>query len=239
MFDSVRDLFDSETLNATDAAIAAEGYYTIDQVRQYLESNVKGEYTYVETDDLVWLDLHVNYDIFLVKDYVYSREELEETYPFEAFATTPEQVFVRQALIRTDIPGAEPDFEHQDIVNGELSVDTETVRDKIRRQRNRAHLAEECVKRVARMKVLVGKDDWKNFKLMRRFVSGAQKFLAIEGSFEQAARVLPLLLMALAQEPSRTYASSAPTNAYAPPDYSEPVIELLDEKKYYVPELEL
>jgi hypothetical protein len=225
MFDSVRDLFDAGTLAATDAAIAVEGYYTIDQVRQYLESNVKGEYTYVDTDDLVWLDLHINYDIFLVKDYAYSREELEETYPFEAFATTPEQVFVRQALVRTDAPDAEPDLEHQDIDvgAGDAGIDAETVKDKIRRQRNRAHLSDECTKRVARMQVLVGKDDWKNFKLMKRFVRGAQKFLALEGfSFTQAARALPLLLMAPADK-------DAPKGA----------VELLDEKNYYVPELEL
>ena len=127
---------------------------------------------------------------------------------------------MRQALIRTDIPGVDPDFEHQDIINGELSVDTETVRDKIRRQRNRAYLPEECVKRVARMQVLVGKDDWKNFKLMRRFVSGAQKFLAIEGSFEQAARRC---------RPSHGAGTTDPS-ASVYPDYSEPVIELLDEK---------
>lgn len=244
MFDSVRDLFDAETLAATDAAISAEGYYTIDQVRQYLESNVKGEYTYVDTDDLVWLDLHVDYDIFLVKDYAYSREELEETYPFDAFATTPEKVFVRQALIRTDssLPGADPDLEHQDIgdggEDGGSRVDVETVKDKIRRQRNRAHLPEACTKRVARMQVLVGKDDWKNFKLMKRFVRGAQKFLALEGfSFAQAARALPLLLMAPTnpQEP-RTVAASE--------NGKSPVVELVDddgrpEKNYYVPELEL
>ena len=186
--ETTRELLGEEDLSIVNKYVENHGYMTIGQVREHFAQNTKDDYRGIESDDLMWIDLHIDYPIFITKDYIYNKDELTRTFPFDEFNTSPEKVFIRQQVVRYS--GTE-DFWHQDITN----TDFTKVTDIIRKERCSSHAAAEVSVETALSKVYIGREEWKTFKLMKRLVSGMQNFLAIEGfSFRDASKALPLLM---------------------------------------------
>lgn len=193
MLDSTVDLLEEEDRAILEKTLSNKGYMSIQSVREAIFTDYKSDLEKIDDDVLLWIDTHINYPLFITKDYIYTREELLSKFPFESFATEPEQVFVQQKFVMSytklgSIVVGEPSYHDIDDEN------VDSVKDQILSENRRNHKTENCERKEAKSNIYIGKDDWKNFKLMKRLVKGMQKFLAIEGDFMQATRATALLL---------------------------------------------
>lgn len=80
-----------------DKMIAENGYMNIDDVRMYFDTQ-RIDVTQTDPTDIVFIDSHTNFKIFIVDENIYTREELYEHYAFFEFKTQPEAFFEQRIV---------------------------------------------------------------------------------------------------------------------------------------------
>lgn len=89
-------LTESEKISR-DKMIAENGYMDIDDVRMYFETQ-HIDVMRADPTDIIYIDSHTNYKIFIVDENIYTREELYEHYAFFEFKTQPEAFFEQRIV---------------------------------------------------------------------------------------------------------------------------------------------
>jgi hypothetical protein len=83
-----------------DEYIEKNGYNDINKVKDIIKSNhvICNNYTFLDIDDIITIDLYINYPIFVTETEVYTKEELVDRYNFHLFEIEPEFVFDQQII---------------------------------------------------------------------------------------------------------------------------------------------
>lgn len=196
-------------LEQLKAAIAEHGFLTIEQVRELVRQNTvketqeaRGETYAIDPELMVQIDTRTNFRIFIAGDNVYTREELFDHFPFEAFRTEPENVFIQQEVgVFPPKKWADPDkgagvgeYEYvaRDLGDGEEFV---MIEDLVGRAARTNYNSQRAPIRVVKTKVFLGKGKWDDFKAMQRFVGSFATFVAplVLAGGEASAKALSYL----------------------------------------------
>jgi hypothetical protein len=97
-------LLNSKSKLERDKYIKEHGYMNIDDVRQYFDIECK-DVNHTDPDDIVYLDTHINYKIFIVDENIYTREELYKNFAFHELKTQPEAYFEMRIVGEFNIDG--------------------------------------------------------------------------------------------------------------------------------------
>jgi len=209
--DYSRSLMGPKDLALLKADIEDHGFMTIDNVRELIIQNTvkesqeaRGETYAVDPELMMLIDTRTNFRVFIAGDNVYTREELLEHYPFDAFHTTPEDVFAQQEI------GVFPPKKYADpaataakgedayeYVARDLGDDEEfiMIEDLVGRAARKNYKMKRSPVRVVKTKVFLAKDKWDDFTTMKRFVKSFTTFvtpLMLEGG-DSSAKALTYL----------------------------------------------
>jgi hypothetical protein len=191
------------------ADIEEYGFMSIEQVRELVRQNTvketqeaRGETYAIDPEMMMQVDTRTNFRIFITGDNVYTREELFDHFPFEAFRTQPENVFVQQEVgVFPPKKWADPDKargeDAYEYVARDLGDDEEfiMIEDLVGRAARKNYKMKRAPVRIVKTKVFLGKDKWEDFKTMKRFVKSFKTFvtpLMLEGG-DSSARALTYL----------------------------------------------
>ena len=105
---------------------------------------------------------------------MYTREELYESFPFHEFGMQPEAVFMPQEIgvfpPRATSFTEELEYVVRDV--GDDSVDFVTIEDLVGRVARKNYTARRAPLRVVKTKIFVGKEQWRDFKLLQQVFRG-------------------------------------------------------------------
>lgn len=204
-----RALMSPGDLALVKADIDRHGFLTIEQVRELVKQNTvketqeaRGETYAIDPEMMMQIDTRTNFRIFITGDNVYTREELFDHFPFEAFRTAPEDVFVQQEVgVFPPKKWADPDKtageDAYEYVARDLGDDEEfiMIEDLVGRAARKNYKIKRAPVRIVKTKVFLGKDKWEDFMTMKRFVKSFKTFvppLMLEGG-DSSARALAYL----------------------------------------------
>jgi|694.fasta_scaffold06280_22 hypothetical protein len=99
--------------NAIDD-VSRNGYMTLESIEKYMKNNInKSEFEYEEMQisakEFIFIDMRVNYNLFMIGNTFYTYETLNLLHPFEQFGKKPEDILTRQNIVlaetkyRTDL----------------------------------------------------------------------------------------------------------------------------------------
>jgi hypothetical protein len=200
-----RSLLSKQQLIELKKDVGNNGYMTIEQVRDFFKLNVakesqesRGELYVLDPEMMLLVDTRTNYRIFVSGDNVYTRQELMDNFPFKAFKTTPERVFVQQEVgvfppKKYAVSKNKNEYIARDVGDPEEFI---MIEDMVGKAVYKNYTLRRAPLRVVKTKVFLGREDWDDFKMMRRFVTSFQKFVAPQAlggptTFEMATRALP------------------------------------------------
>lgn len=199
-----RSLLTKAERRKLDEEIKKEGYWPIEKVRDTIRSNsIKSSLSaqgadihHVDPELMMLIDLRVDYPVFITCDNVYTREELLEHYPFQAFKKDPEEVFVQQKIgvfppKKHAMNGAITEYVAHDVT----SADEEfiMIEDMVGRAARRNYTDRRAPLRIVKTKIYLAKDDWNDFQFASSFVRSFVKYIPIKGAagtFDDAVKAL-------------------------------------------------
>lgn len=192
--DYSRSLMSPHDLALLKADIEGNGFMTIEGVRELIAANsaketqeARGEIYAVDPELLMMVDTRTDFRVFIAGDNVYTREELFEHYPFEAFRTTPEDVFVQQEigvfppkLYADPVAAATEGEAAYEYVARDLGDEEEfiMIEDLVGRAARKNYKMRRAPVRVAKTKVFLAKEKWDDFVAMGRFAKSYATFVA-------------------------------------------------------------
>lgn len=184
------DLLHPDEQKSIRAQIKKSGYMKIQDVKNLIFSNQFkiDDITDVDPEFLLIIDAYINYPIFITNNQIFTREDLIEKFPFKEFNTEPEKIF-RQQEVGVYVHNKQLEYDIRDISDKPFF----SIEDFVKSHAKKGHTPNpQATKKVA-TKIYIGKDEWEDFCLMKRFVRGFQNLIPIEGgaSFEQAVKALP------------------------------------------------
>ena len=106
----------------TDVEI--NGYMTLESINKYIKNNtLKSEFEFngiqISATEFIYIDMRINYNLFMIKNTFYTYETLAKLHPFEQFGKIPEDILTQQVAVlmnskyRTEVGiqdiNAEPD----------------------------------------------------------------------------------------------------------------------------------
>jgi hypothetical protein len=138
-------LLSQSDLDNLTKEISDNGYATINDLRQIMQTNLPHDldFTAADVDIICLFDLRTNYKVFITEHEIMTREELIEKYNLNKFKLEPEQLFNLQKI---DIN--EYDY---NIFDEECEKDKKT-------------------NKLYSTKIYIGKEKWKDFIIMFRFM---------------------------------------------------------------------
>jgi hypothetical protein len=74
------------------------GFMSIETVRKHFKSNLSKESSTPDPEFMIYIDTRINYQIFIVNDTIYTRDELYDNYAFAEACAEPEDFFDRQVI---------------------------------------------------------------------------------------------------------------------------------------------
>ena len=193
MYDSVleekeysRALMSPADLVKLKEDIAKQGFMTIEKVRELVWQNTikesqeaRGETYAIDPEIMMLIDTRINFRVFITGDNVYTREDLFTHYPFEAFCTTPEEVFVQQEI--GVFPSKDPrrDNKAHEFIARAVGGNEEftTIEDLVGCASRKNYKTKRAPIRIVKTKIFLGKDRWEEFATMKRFVQSFQTFV--------------------------------------------------------------
>jgi len=111
--DAVRDIISKYTgivpekiINKAISDIELNGFMTLEKINKYIKDNThKSEFEFDENQisatDFIYIDMRINYNLFMIGNTFYTYETLNELHPFEQFGKQPEDILTRQAAVIT------------------------------------------------------------------------------------------------------------------------------------------
>lgn len=78
--------------------LMTNGYYTIKYIKEIIRTECVGDYTTIDVDNIISIDLNISIPIFILEDDVLYLDELIEKYKLKQFKISPEQIFNRQSI---------------------------------------------------------------------------------------------------------------------------------------------
>jgi len=185
------DLLELDFRESLDEVLK-DGYMTIEQVRNLFATNTPkrsfssyGELICPDADLLAHIDSGINYPIFITEDYIFTRSELMDRFPFEIIGKFPEDVFSRQELGKFEYCNGneEPIYE---IVSRDMNCssgfmfnnDTSTPREIL----------------VVKTNIYIGRESWKDFQFLNRFVRMSKNLLISDENSSFSSAFNKLLL---------------------------------------------
>jgi hypothetical protein len=177
----------SEELARTDEYLDQNGFLTIEQVRELLRREtiketleMRGEPCAIEAEIMVFVDTRIDFQVFVTSENVYTREELEEHFPFRELRTTPEEVFSRQVVGAFPSRGGEGAYEYaacdEDNEDGFLAYTQEHRHNSSTRGWGGPNTKRVPVE-IAKTKIYIGKSRWTDFLAMKQFIRSFQTFV--------------------------------------------------------------
>jgi hypothetical protein len=87
--------------------VNSNGYMTIEQINKYIKNNThKSEFEFdenqVSATEFIYIDMRINYNLFVVGNTFHTYETLNELHPFEQFGKKPEDILTRQVAVVTE-----------------------------------------------------------------------------------------------------------------------------------------
>lgn len=94
-------LLSDEDRKIVEDSIKNNGYYTIETIKDQIlkVNNIYSDYTHIDVDLIITIDLYINYPIFLTESGIYTKDTMMNTYYMKDFDTTPEVIFNRLYVI--------------------------------------------------------------------------------------------------------------------------------------------
>jgi hypothetical protein len=186
------------------AQVKTETFLSAVDIRRVLEQNTNSRLTpegvFVLDADLIFdIDIRTNQPMFILPDNtVHTREELIETYPFDLFKTTPEEIFAQQELgvfpVRTtslDTSGKE--YLVRDLGKGD--GDFIMFEDLIGRYARENYEDRRPIEKTVKTKVFLARDGWEDFLFTTKQVRATRRVLgrALQRSEGQGGALLALM----------------------------------------------
>ena len=81
------------------------GYMTVESINKYIKNNThKSEFEFgdglqLSVPDFIYIDMRVNYNLFIVKNTFHTHETLIQLHPFEQFGKIPEDILTQQVIV--------------------------------------------------------------------------------------------------------------------------------------------
>jgi hypothetical protein len=194
-----RSLYPEAERRVVDAEIEADGYITIERVREIVTENApKGsvEQAGLDPELLRMVDAYTDYKVFVAGDNIYTREELYAHYPFHELGVKPEDVFAQQeiAVFPPRQHALQDDLEYIARDADDESIELVALEDMVGAAARRGYQLRRPPLRIVKTKVYVGKQRWDDFLLMQRFIRGAVRVAAAQ--LAGGGAVTPLVALA-------------------------------------------
>ena len=98
------DFVPDKMIKAAIADVACNGYMTLKSINKYMKNNTsKSEFEFdemqISAKDFIYIDMRVNYNLFIIGNTFYTYETLTELHPFEQFGKNPEDILTRQNIV--------------------------------------------------------------------------------------------------------------------------------------------
>jgi hypothetical protein len=148
-------------INKAIAYIEENGYMTLESINEYIKNNThKTEFEFYETQisamDYIYIDMRINYNLFMIKNTFYTSDTLLELHPFEQFGKQPEEILTQQAAVAT-----------------ESKYRTEIGMQNINAAANNIY---KIIKSIP-MKIYIADTEWDDFMHIVKFSNGIQQFV--------------------------------------------------------------
>ena len=137
---------------------------TVEEVRSFIKSNSSkqnDDSSFIDPENFHKVNSCINFNIFIVDDMIYTREELFKLYPLEKLQSTPEQLFNQQDIfVIEEKGGGEPDYYLRD------SDDTSEFRS-VRGLK---------ATKTIRSRIYIAKEKWKSLEFLKNFTASMMTF---------------------------------------------------------------
>lgn len=86
----------------TDVKI--NGYMTLESINEYIKNNtLKSEFEFngvqISATEFIYIDMRINYNLFMIKNTFYTYDTLAKLHPFEQFKKIPEDILTQQVAV--------------------------------------------------------------------------------------------------------------------------------------------
>ena len=149
----------------------------IEAAREMVKQNqVKGtSAASIDPEAMVWLDVRLKFPVFITKDNMYTREELLQSFSFNE-RVSPEKVFTQQEIGVFKTSRGDTEYVSRDIGDADGFAVAESL---VRMATNKNKPTAPPIKpiQIVKTKIYLGRQSWKDFKLISRVARGVEKFL--------------------------------------------------------------
>jgi hypothetical protein len=184
--DNIREFLTPEEIEE----IESEEPLTIEQARDFITQNSikETEITDIILDPEIVLTIEprVDFNIFITKDHIYTREELYKNYAFAEFGMTPEVVFTQQEIGMFE----NDEYAIRDVGKSEFIV----LSDMLNTSHRGASSGSTPIK-IAKTKFYIGRERWDDYILIHRMARGANTLATYSTTCKPLLCVTPLAML--------------------------------------------
>ena len=95
-------LVSEKTIQKAINDVKINGYMTLKKINEYIKNNThKSEFDEVQISvpDFIYIDMRINYNLFMIKNVFHTYETLLQLHPFEQFGKNPEDILIQQVIV--------------------------------------------------------------------------------------------------------------------------------------------
>ena len=99
-------LISEKTIQKAIDDVKINGYMTLNDINEYIKDNThKSEFEFdgvqISVPDFIYIDMRINYNLFMIKNTFHTYETLLQLHPFEQFGKNPEDILIQQVIVLT------------------------------------------------------------------------------------------------------------------------------------------
>lgn len=84
--------------------IEINGYMTLESINEYIKNNtLKSSFEFngiqIGVTEFIYIDMRINYNLFMIKNTFYTYDTLAKLHPFEQFNKIPEDILIQQVAV--------------------------------------------------------------------------------------------------------------------------------------------
>lgn len=167
-----RSLISPEDLKTIKDTIEEDGYWTIQDIRTFLDSNHSRRYDndgvfILDADVVIQIDIRTDKCVFIMPDNtVFSREDLMQQYPFEQLKQLPEEIFAQQEVGVFPAPDSYMDKTIKEYQVRDFGADDQFIvlQDEIGHLVKKGYKDKRPAERVVLTKIFLARDGWEDFE---------------------------------------------------------------------------